>query len=93
MARSKIHTRAVHTHAYKKMMKHTFCLTDRSHLGIASDNVKDGDDAILIAGLNLPMILNPTADENPQVFGPAYIGGVIYGEFSSEKKLQFFELA
>lgn len=93
MAWIKSHTRVLHIHIYKMTMGHTFFLTDKGHMGIASDNVKDGDDVVLVAGLNLPMVLSPTADGNHRVIGPAYIEGLMYGELWSEEELQYFELA
>ncbi|KAI8631219.1 heterokaryon incompatibility protein-domain-containing protein [Xylariaceae sp. FL1651] len=58
--------------------------TQNGRAGTASCDVEPGDVVAILLGCSVPMVLRPLASGAYQVFGEAYIHGVMYGEAMDE---------
>ena len=56
-------------------------------MGMGTDDIGDGDQIVLISGLNVPMVVRAARDDRFQIVGPAYIDGIMNGEAWSEQGL------
>ena len=67
-------------------------VTRDGHLGIASENVEQGDSVVHFPGASLPSVIRPLGTEYYQIVGPAQLEGYMGGEaFTGKIESQMFK--
>ncbi len=68
-------------------------MTRDGHLGIASENVEQGDSVVHFPGASLPSVIRSLGTEYFRIVGPAQLEGYMSGEaFTGKIEAQMFKI-
>jgi hypothetical protein len=67
-------------------------LTEEGFMGTAYHTIRKGDDIVLFAGANHPMIIRANGNNLYQLIGPAYIPSIMQGEAWPEEEVDLSKL-
>ena len=63
-------------------------VTDRGHLGLASQHVRSGDIVAVLSGVQVPFILRTSTDDKYKIIGEAYVDSIMDGEAVAKSRWQ-----
>lgn len=67
------------------LKKRALITTRTGYLGLAPDNVRQGDVVVILLGCNFPLVLRPCSHDLFHVIGECYVHGLMEGEFLRQK--------
>jgi len=67
-------------------------VTEKGHLGLSSESVREGDMIAIIAGSQVPFVLRPQGKEQFSLVSEAYVDGIMVGEVAGTSDYSYITL-
>ncbi|KAI0861412.1 HET-domain-containing protein [Xylaria cubensis] len=75
----------------RTILDRRFFLSEKGYIGLAPDNVNEGDMICVLAGGRLPLILRDASTTSKRLVGDAYVHGIMDGEAVAEVNEESFQ--